>query len=90
LLVEEPRSLLASLRESSRRELLFHREAGLSAYPPPGLLALPFFRERCTMFTFIAAAAILAAVTGGVVAAIRRSHRNKACIDARLRAYCAR
>jgi hypothetical protein len=42
------------------------------------------------MFTFIAAAAILAAVTGGVVAAIRRSHRNKACIDARLRAYCAR
>ena len=47
-----------------------------------------FFRERCTMFMFIAAAVILAAVTGGVVAAIRRSH-NQACIDKRLRMYCS-
>ena len=42
------------------------------------------------MFMFIAAAAIiLTAVTGGVVAAIRRS-RSQACINARLRMYCAR
>jgi len=41
------------------------------------------------MFMFIAAAVILAAVTGGVVAAIRRSH-NQACIDKRLRMYCSR
>ena len=41
------------------------------------------------MFTIVAAIAILATVTGGVVVAIRRSH-NKACIDARLRMYCAR
>jgi hypothetical protein len=53
------------------------------------------------MFMFIAAAAfILAAVTGGVVAAIRRSHsqacidkrrrsHSQACIDKRLRMYCS-
>jgi hypothetical protein len=41
------------------------------------------------MFMFIAAAVILAAVTGGVVAAIRRSH-SQACIDKRLRMYCSR
>jgi hypothetical protein len=41
------------------------------------------------MFMFVAAAVILIAVTGGVVAAIRRS-RNQACINARLRTYCSR
>ena len=41
------------------------------------------------MFTIVAAVAILATVTGGVVVAIRRSH-NQACINARLRMYCAR
>ena len=42
------------------------------------------------MFMFIAAAAIIIiAVTGGVVAAIRRSH-SQACIDKRLRMYCSR
>jgi hypothetical protein len=42
------------------------------------------------MFMFIAAAAfILAAVTGGVVAAIRGSH-SQAYIDQRLRTFCAR
>jgi hypothetical protein len=41
------------------------------------------------MFIFIAAAVILAAVTGGVVADIRRSH-DQACIEARLRTYCSR
>ena len=80
--------LLASFRESNFIELLFRREAGHSAYPLQGLSAL-LFRERCTMFIFIAAAVILAAVTGGVVAAIRRSH-SQACIEARLRTYCSR
>ena len=88
-LEEEPLAFLASLRENSHGELLFRREAGLSAYPLRGLPALPFFRERCTMFTIVAAVAILATVTGGVVVAIRRSH-NQACINARLRMYCAR
>jgi len=41
------------------------------------------------MFMFIAAAVILAAVTGGVVAAIRRSH-SQACIEERLRTFCSR
>jgi hypothetical protein len=41
------------------------------------------------MFMFIAAAVILAAVTGGVVAAIRRN-RSQAYINARLRTYCSR
>jgi hypothetical protein len=41
------------------------------------------------MFTIVAAVAILATVTGGVVVAIRRS-RSQASIDARLRMYCAR
>jgi len=41
------------------------------------------------MFMFIAAAAfVLAAVTGSIVAAIRRSH-SQACIDKRLRMYCS-
>jgi hypothetical protein len=41
------------------------------------------------MFMFIAAAAIFAALIGGVVAAIRRS-RSQAYIEERLRAYCSR
>jgi hypothetical protein len=41
------------------------------------------------MFMFLAAAVILAAATGGVVAAIRRN-RSQACIDKRLRMYCSR
>jgi hypothetical protein len=41
------------------------------------------------MFTIVAAVAILATVTGRLVVAIRRN-RNQACIDARLRMYCAR
>jgi hypothetical protein len=41
------------------------------------------------MFMFVAAAVILIAVTGGVVAAIRRN-RSQACIEARLRTYCSR
>ncbi|MGB8213553.1 MAG: hypothetical protein WCE68_08345 [Anaerolineales bacterium] len=41
------------------------------------------------MFMFIAAAVIFAAVTGGVMTAIRRS-RSQACINARLRKYCSR
>jgi len=41
------------------------------------------------MFMFIAAAVILTAVIGGVVAAIRRSH-SQAYIDQRLRTYCSR
>ena len=83
---EESFVLLASFRESSRIELLFRREAGHSATPPQGLSALLFFRERCTMFMFIAAAVILAAVTGSVVAAIRRN-RSQAYINTRLRTY---
>ena len=42
------------------------------------------------MFMFIAAAAIIAALIGGVVAAIRRSRSQAGIIDARLRMYCAR
>ncbi len=43
------------------------------------------------MFMFIAAAAvILIALIGGVVAAIRRSRSQASIIDARLRIYCAR
>jgi len=41
------------------------------------------------MFMFIAAAVILVVITGGIVAAIRRS-RNQACINARLRMFCSR
>jgi hypothetical protein len=41
------------------------------------------------MFMFIAAAVILAAFTGSVVAAIRRN-RSQAYINARLRTYCSR
>jgi hypothetical protein len=41
------------------------------------------------MFLFIAAAIILTALTGGVVAAIWRSH-SQAGIDERLCMYCAR
>jgi hypothetical protein len=41
------------------------------------------------MFTIVAAVAILTAVIGSVVVAIGRS-RSQACIDARLRMYCAR
>ena len=37
--------LLASFRESNRIELFFRREAGLSATPPQGLSALPFFER---------------------------------------------
>ena len=81
--------LLASTRKNSRKNLLFRREAGHSAYPPQGLSALLFFRERCTMFIFIAAAVILVAITSGVVAAIRRSH-SQACIEERLRMFCSR
>jgi len=39
---------------------------------------------------FIAAAAIFAALTSAVVAAIRRSRSQASIIDARLRMYCAR
>ena len=42
------------------------------------------------MFMFIAAAAIFAALIGGVVAAIRRSRNQASIIDARLHMYCAR
>jgi len=49
--------LLASFRESSRSDLLFRREAGLSAHPSKGLSALLFSRElhhvhvhRCRCF----------------------------------------
>ncbi len=67
------------------------REAGLSAYPPTGLPALPFFRERCTMLMIVSATAILAAVTGGVVvAAWHRRKQKHVDIDMRLRAFCAR
>ena len=41
------------------------------------------------MYTFIAAAAVLVAVTGGVVAVIRRI-RGQAVLNARLRTFCAR
>jgi hypothetical protein len=41
------------------------------------------------MFMFIAAAVLLAAVTGGDMAAIRRS-QSQACIDERLRTFCSR
>ena len=81
--------LLASFRKNSRIELFSRREAGLSTYRPQGLSALLFFRERCTMFMFIAAAVCLAAIIGGVVAAIRRSH-SQACIEQRLRTFCSR
>ena len=37
--------LLASFRESNHIELLYRREAGLSAYPSQGLSALLFLRE---------------------------------------------
>jgi hypothetical protein len=42
------------------------------------------------MFMFIAAAAIFAALFGGVVVAIRRNRSQVSIIDARLRMYCAR
>ena len=85
---EEPLAFLASLRETS--SVVLSQGGWLFGLSSTGLPALHFFRERCTMFTIIAAVAIFAALTGGVVAAIRRSHSQACIIDARLRTYCAR